>query len=168
MFSSGGHYIGGWGRWAWNGNPNELPIGKLKVEVRLTDGTDVTYTAVIPAPGSQAADGYTTMYSQDYSGIPPATSAPMVGRASISSGIATGSTVTLSFSVNDQKVYDGYVWFYDSSQKYIGISNEDFVDPSTGQATTQLEGAVLHTDGTANTLTLGSSDIDFISGASVG
>lgn len=169
LFDAANHRIGGWGRWFDDTHVNLLPIGSLRVEVRLNDGVDATYTANIPAPASATAGSYTTMHSQDLLSAPP-NSAPMVARATIGSAntltSATG-TISLTFSVNDPKVYDGWVWFLDAGKTYLG-GFFLFRNPSTGLFAPQLASSTLHTDGTTNTLTLQAGDVQLNPGATVG
>jgi hypothetical protein len=158
-------YIGGYGRW-YSNQLDVLPIGALQVEVRLTNGVDSKYTAQIPAPGGTTTGTATTMYSQDLSS-PPANSAPMVLRATIGTGntlTTSTSTIVIKFSVTDSKVYDGYVWFFDASNNYLGGFFR-FRNPSTGAICSQLSGSSLNINGTNNTLTLKPTDLTLNQGA---
>ena len=122
FFSATSKQIGGYGRWYATAQPNLLPIGSLQVEVKLNDGVDATYTATIPAPASLTAGTYTTMHTED-AVSPPATSAPMVQRATVgATNTLTSATqvISITFSVNDANVYDGFVWFFDSTKNYLG------------------------------------------------
>jgi hypothetical protein len=159
--------IGGWVRWYWGSQPNVLPIGSLQVEVKLTDGSDAQYTAFIPAPGSTVAGTYTTMHSEDATSPPPM-SAPMLRRATLGpTQTLTAATQTLSvtFSVVDPNVHDGFVWLYDASDTYVG-GFFYFVDTSTGLASPRLAGSTLYNDGTMNTLTVSAGDLFFATGGS--
>lgn len=169
LFSATNKQIGGYGRWYDGVNPNLLPIGFLQVEVKLNSGADARYWIDVPAPASTTAGGYTTMHTEDLL-PPPPTSAPMVRRATIgATNTLTPSTQTIriAFSVDDAKVYDGFVWFYDASGNYLG-GFFNFRDPTTGSISARLAGSSLHTDGTSNTLTLQSTDLQFDAGASFG
>jgi hypothetical protein len=166
LFDATNRRIGGWGRW-YSTQTNVLPIGTLQVEVKLTDGSDAQYTAYIPAPGSTTAGTYTSMHSEDATSPPPM-SAPMLSRATLgATQTLTASTQTLSvtFSVVDPNVHDGYVWFFDASGAYVG-GFFYLVDTSTGLASPRLDGSTLHTDGTVNTLTVSASDLAFATGGS--
>ncbi len=169
FFDTTNQRIGGYGHWYESANPGVLPIGPLQVEVKLNDGVDATYTANIPAPGSTTAGSYTAMHTEDVL-TPPLNSAPMVERATIgSTNTLTAATgvISITFSVNDPKVYDGFVWFYDAANAYLG-GFFYFRNPSTGQVGSQLAGATLHTDGTTNTLTLQPGDLQLGAGTIVG
>jgi hypothetical protein len=157
--------IGGWHR-LYSSQPNTLPIGALQVEVKLTDGVDAKYTAYVPAPGSTTAGSYATMHSEEVA-FPLANSAPMIKRAALGPTqtlTAASQTIAVTFSVADPNVYDGFVWFYDGSGKYVA-GFFYLVDPATGLATPRLDGSTFHTDGTLNTLTVYPSDLTFETGA---
>jgi hypothetical protein len=168
-FDATNRVIGGWGRWRDNIEVDALPIGPLQVEVKLTNGVVATHTLTVPAPGSTTAGSYTTMHTEDLFS-PPASSAPMVERAGIgptNTLTAATGTISLTFSVTDPKVYDGFVWFYDAAGAYLGAFVW-FRDPLTGQFASQLAGSTLHTEGTSNTLTLQAADLRLNAGATFG
>jgi hypothetical protein len=157
--------IGGWGRWWWVTTPHMFPIGPMRAEVKLRNGADSSAVFNVPAPGSTTTGTYTTMYTEDATS-PPLASAPMVRRATLGATntvTAATQTITITFSVADTKVYDGWVWFYDISKTYLGMSKV-FMNPAIGVASPFLAGSVLHTDGTTNTLTLSPSDVSLVSG----
>jgi hypothetical protein len=157
--------IGGWRRWWWVTTPGMLPIGPMRAEVKLRNGADSSAGFNIPAPGSSTSGTYTTMHTEDATS-PPLDSAPMVRRATpgaTNTVTAATQTITITFSVSDTKVYDGWVWFYDTSKTYLGVSKY-LMDPATGAASPLLAGSVLHRDGTTNTLTLSASDVSLVSG----
>jgi hypothetical protein len=156
--------IGGWGHWRGL-TPNVLPIGALRAEVKLTGGVVSSFIADIPAPGASTSGPYTTMHSEDVA-TPPFGSASMVRRATPGTANTVTSatqTISLTFSVADAKVHNGWVWFFDPVNGYVGRS-PFFVDSETGVTSPCLVGPTLHTDGTTNTLTLSASDVTFVAG----
>jgi len=162
-FSAANRTIGGWGRW-YGSQPNVLPVGPMRAEVTLTDGRVATFWQVIPAPASTGAGSSTSMYSQDLLSPPPG-STPMIRRAAMGAGntlTAASQTLSIVFSVADPRVYSGFVWLYDAAGAYLGGSLP-FRDPWTGSIAPQLGGA-LHTDGTANVLTLRPGDLSLDAG----
>jgi hypothetical protein len=164
-FDATARTIGGFGRWFDNAQPNILPLGDLLVEVKLTNGAISRYTRYVPAPASLTADPYSTMYSEDLN-PPPAASTPMIKRASlgaINTSTAATQTLSLTFSVNDPRVYNGLVWLYDAAGTYLG-GYYYFRDSATDLIRPALGGA-LATDGTLNTLTLHATDLTFNTGA---
>jgi hypothetical protein len=167
LFDAASKTIGGWGRW-YASQPGVLPIGPLQVEVKLTNGVTSTYTANIPAPGNLTAGSFTTMYTEDVT-LPPAASAPMVKRATVgATGTVTAASqaISLTFSVNDAKVHNGHVWFYDAAGNYVAGSFY-FRNPATGLVNSSLPGG-LATDGTVNALSIQAADVLFQAGASLG
>jgi hypothetical protein len=165
FFDAAAKTIGGFGRWYDNAQPNILPLGDLLVEVKLTSGAISRYTRYVPAPASLTADPFSTMYTEDLT-PPPAASTPMIKRASLgatNTSTAATQTLSLTFSVNDPRVYNGFVWLYDAAGAYLGgyfyfrDSATDLIRPALG--------GVLATDGTLNTLTLHPTDLTFNAGA---
>jgi hypothetical protein len=166
FFDAANRTIGGYGRWFDNTQLDVLPIGFLVVEVKLVNGTSSTYAATIPAPGSLTAAPYTIMNSEDVT-PPPGTSAPMVRRASAGATNTVdlaAQAITITFSVTDPKVHDGFVWFFDAANNYLG-GYFYFRDAVTGLINPTLADT-LATDGAVNTLTLHPADITFSAGAS--
>ncbi len=164
------HTIGGWGRWYSSQHQNFLPIGPLQVEVKLNDGVDAKYTATIPAPGSTTAGAYAWMHPPEEVPSPPSDSAPMIGRATLGptqTFTAATQTLTITFSVVDPNVYNGFVWLYDASLKYLG-GFFYLRDGATGAASPRLAGSTLYTDGTTNVLTLSAADVQLEAGATLG
>jgi hypothetical protein len=167
FFSAANKTIGGWGRW-YGSPPNLLPLGTMRAEVTLTNGQVATYSQVIPAPASAVVGSSTSMYSEDLLSPPP-NSTPMIQRATmgaINTLTATSQTISIAFSVADSRVYSGFVWLYDAADSYLG-GFFAFRDPWTGSIASQL-GAALHTDGTANILTLGPADLLLNTGVTFG
>jgi hypothetical protein len=166
FFDAANRTIGGYGHWFDGQQLNILPIGFLVVEVKLVNGTSSTYAATIPAPGSLIAAPYTIMNSEDVT-LAPGTSAPMVRRAIVGATNTidlAAQAITITFSVTDPKVYNGFVWFFDAANTYLG-GYFYFRDAATGLVNPPLAGA-LATDGAVNTLTLHPADIAFSAGAS--
>jgi hypothetical protein len=156
--------IGGFGRW-WDGSAalDLLPIGDFQVEVTLTNGSISRYTGRIPAPGSTTTGPYAWMHSQD-APSPPGNSAAMPVRATVPAGSTltqSSQTISISFTVNDAKVYNGFVWFYDSSRNYLGEYSY-FRDPATGAINAPL--GTLNVAGGTNTLTLQAANLTYASG----
>jgi hypothetical protein len=73
-------------------------------------------------------------------------------------------TVSIPFSVIDPNlVYNGYVWFFDSSEKYLG-GFFYFRDPVTGFISPTLTGSLFV--GGTDTLSLASADLTLAAGVS--
>lgn len=159
--------IGGWHRWYGGPAPNILLLGEMRVEVTLADGRVIRATRTIPAPGSASVGTYTAMYTEDVT-FQPADSAPMVRRVSIGPGATldvAAQTLSLSFATTDPIARDGWVWFYDAADAYLGASVR-FRQPLTGEVAPQL-GGQLHTDGATNALALRLADLVLVPGATM-
>jgi hypothetical protein len=160
--------IGGWGHWYATNTPNLLPIGALRAELTLTSGLVVNSTLTVPVPASTAVGSYTSIFTEDLL-IPPLGSAPMIPRATMGSTntlTVANQTISLAFSVNDSRVFSGFVWLYDASDTYLG-GYFYFRDVWTGAIGAPLGGS-LHTDGTTNVLTLGPVDLQLHAGVAFG
>jgi len=143
-----------------------LPIGNVKGEIKLKNGQKASFDKIIPAPGSTSQGTYNFVYTEAYSSTPGADFAPMVKKASVTSYSKNdiNQTVSITFSINDNKVCDGWIWFYDSSNNYIGVSTH-FIDTATGNLYTSLfTGGVFNTNGTNNTFNITDTDITFGTG----
>lgn len=137
-------------------------LGTYTVEVKLKNGKRDTATLVTPAPSSLTASGYGYTYSpEDYVGTPPSDYVALPRRATIGAVAldATNNSLTLNFSVNDDKVYSGWILFFDANKEYLGAAG-DFRDFSTDAVHPKLNnGLEFHTDGVSNTLALTPTDI---------
>lgn len=139
-------------------NGSVMPLGDYVVTLKLKNGNSATQTLSVPAPGSREADGYSFVYTEDYSGAgnPPSNYAALPKRATITNATldAQASTLDVSFSVTDDMIYSGWLWFYDEAGEFVGYT--DYLrNYETGAVMAQLNGgASLLTDGATNTLNL--------------
>jgi hypothetical protein len=101
-------------------NASVMPIGSYGFELKLTDGTDVSQTIVFPAPGSSSTNGYSFIYTEDYTGGTTGSFARMIRRPTFNSVTKVNDTITATFTNSDTLFYNGYIWFYNSSGSYIG------------------------------------------------
>jgi hypothetical protein len=146
-------------------NIDSLPIGIFTFLVTLANGTTATRTLLVPAPNSTTTGTYTRVYTEDIA--PPATSTPLVTRATLGAHSNAAGTLTINFTVTDSKVYNGYVWLYDAANTYIGYTTTRFRDSANGNVLTKLNGGgAYNTNGTNNIITLTNSDITYQSGKS--
>ena len=138
-----------------------IPLGTYTFEAKLKNGRSATKALLVSAPGSTAAAGKNFGYTENYSG---ATNAPsnfvaLPKRAAVESAVLDlqASNISVAFSVTDDTIYSGWLWFYDSAGDYVGYSY-NFRNYKTGVLMEQLnEGASLFTDGATNTVTLAAS-----------
>jgi hypothetical protein len=116
----------GYGVRYWLGSNNdELPIGTLTAEIVLTNDRSSRYTFTMGRPGSTSPDNYNYVYSSQEEATPtnPATSTPALMRPVVTKlEIGTGGHIETTFEVRGNNVRNGWVWFYDSENQYIGRS----------------------------------------------
>jgi hypothetical protein len=157
------------GLWTDNlsANGSVIYLGTYTVEVTLKNGKRGTASLVTPAPSALNANGYSYAYSsEDYVGTPPSNYVALPKRATIQSASlnSAGDALALNFSVNDDKVYNGWVLFFNSNGDYLGFAG-DFRDFTTGALYPKLNnGQELRTDGTSNILSLTATDVQVAEG----
>lgn len=142
---------GYWGGYFYysSSSPDRIELGTYEVLARDSAGHEISSTFAVNRPGEVSGTGF--LFSPDYGGIKTGGD-PMLARAFDLSGSKTAGDLTVSFKVNDSRVYNGWVWFYDAAGGYIGYSDW-FKDTING-------GSGLHTDGiTANSLVLTAADL---------
>jgi len=128
-------------------NASVLPIGSYGFELKLTDGFDASKTVDFPAPGSLVTNGYNFIYTEDYSGGVPSTFVKMVRRPISNSVTKTNDSITIAFTSNDTLFYNGYVWFYNSSGNYIGVSSWFRNIATKALSSTINSGLAIYSDG---------------------
>ena len=142
------------------GAGHALPIGTYTFTVTLRSGGSSTRTLLVPAPGSEDTDGNAFVYSEQFEGAasPPEGYVALPKRAAVQSAALDKASLTISFTVDDSKVFSGWLWVYDAAGKPIGGS-EDLRSYET-------KGAGLLTDGSLNRMTLSAEQFGFVGGAS--
>ena len=154
-------------RYADNGSV--LPIGRYNFTVTYSNGAVVESSLLVPAPGSKETGSTLFVYTEDFAEAsnPPANYAPFLRRASIISADydRSASDLTIEFSVDDDKIYNCGVWFYDTSRSYVGETRW-YRDFETGEVSSWLnnDSGEFHIDGETNTIALQVSDIQFKEG----
>ena len=144
-----GGFFGGWRRYYSAGHPHRVLLGQYTALVRDSKGNEATDTLSFNEPGSLSGSGF--LYSEDYTGSTSG-GIKMLQRAIITNATKGISDVTIEFTVDDTRVYNGYVWFFDVSAEYITWS--DFFKNTINS------GAGLNTDGfTNNILQIQSTDL---------
>ena len=145
-----GGFFGGWRRYYSADHPHRVLLGQYTALVRDSKGNEATDTLSFNEPGSLSGSGF--LYSEDYTGSTSG-GKKMLQRAVITNAIKDISDITIEFTVNDTRVYNGWVWFYDVSTEYITWS--DFFKNTINS------GAGLYTDGfTTNILQIHPTDLD--------
>jgi hypothetical protein len=115
-----GDFWGGWTPYYCSPEPYRVGLGTYTTLVLDSGAHEISRQDSFTGPGG--ASGYTFAYTEEYSGGTSG-GTPMVKRATALSGTKTGDRVSIQFSVSDGTVYNGWVWLYDSSERYIGSSN---------------------------------------------
>jgi hypothetical protein len=143
-------------------NKSAIYLGKYTIEVRLKNGQRSSVSLETPAPNALTSRGYSYAYSpEDYVGTPPSNYVALPKRATVESVAlnATSDTLNLNFSVNDDKIYSGWVLLFDGANEFLGYAG-DFRDFSTKAIHSKLNGGLeFRTNGTSNTLALSAADI---------
>jgi hypothetical protein len=72
--------------------------------------------------------------------------------------------VSITFAVNDDRAFNGYVWFYDSTGTYIGLSGY-FRNSTSGVLSSIVNsGTTFSVDGSPNSALIGASDLTLQAG----
>ena len=151
-YTRDGGFWGGWERYYDSDNPHTVILGTYSVLVRDSEENEITTSIDFNAPGSSSGSGF--IYSEDYT-LSTAGGTKMLQRAISISGAKGASDMTIQFKVDDNRVINGYVWFYDGTASYITWS--DFF-----KNTINGDSGVIYTDGiTTNTLQISVSELDF-------
>lgn len=174
--SSSGLFNAATGKFAdvrcWDSNnPDEIFIGTIIISVTLKNGSTDTFSLIVPEPGSTTTGGNTLGYTEDSdydsSSVPNTTA--LLRRAVISTVTNDGTDIVVEWSVDDNRVNTGNVWFYTSSMDVVGSADNLLIDPvSRDIAISCNGGGEFYTDDTTNTIRLNSSSINFQSGYSIG
>lgn len=152
-------------RYSTNPDGAVMPVGPITFEVKLTNGHTATFTQDFPIPGSLLSSGNSYLYTtEDYNGTITADYSRMLKRATNISG-TKGANIDINFSINDSNAFSGYIWFYDVSGNYVGVTADYFVDFSTGNADIIINsGAGFNNNGTTNNVILDLADIALATG----
>jgi hypothetical protein len=142
-----GGFFGDWRRYYYE--PHKVLLGLYSVLVRDSTGNEATDSINFSGPGSTSGNGF--IYSEDYTGS-TVEGTEMLKRASVTDATEVLSDITIKFQVDDDRVYNGYVWFYDDFAEYITWS--DYFKNTINS------GAGIYNNGTTNTLQIQSSDLE--------
>ena len=116
---------------------------------------DYTFTMEIPGNKTNSSDAYVYSLQDETTPLYPQVTIPAVQRATTSSFQASTTEIDVSFSVNGNNVNNGWIWFYDSTNIYIGRS-PFFLDSSTGAVFGGLNSGTSfnNADGQSNSIVL--------------
>jgi hypothetical protein len=145
-------------------NGSVIFLGVYTITIELQNGKTASQEVNISAPNGLTAGIYTHVYSpEDFSGKVLATYTALPKRATIDSVNlnSSGNAMIIKFSANDNKIYSGWVMFYDTEGTLLGQTKANFRDFSSGDIHPKLNGGkAFHIDGTLNTLRIGMADIE--------
>jgi hypothetical protein len=154
----------------WSDNPatngSVIFLGTYTIEVTLKNGKRDRATLVAPAPTSLTASGYNYTYTEDFTGTPSSDYVALPKRATPQSASlnAAGDALAINFSVNDDRIYSGWVLLYDAAGKFLGLTNS-FQDFETRQPNPKLNnGQGVFGNGANNLLSLTVADINLADG----
>jgi hypothetical protein len=158
LFNKKEKYIGGWA--SFYADADTLPLGPFTLELQIKPDVIIKYPFTIPPPGSNIPVEYAYTYTEDTT---PSSSMDysMLKRAHF--GDTTVDAVydifMIDFMINDSKAYNGYIWFYDMNNEFIGVTYY-FRDVYEGSINNMLNsGLAFNTNGTKNTLYITPSKI---------
>jgi hypothetical protein len=148
------------GSFIFSENHNAVPIGDMQAAIKVKDGDISTLERTMSAPASTSTMGYTFAYSENGSALNPtyvqAIKRPTVTAHSID---YLAAQLSVTFTVNDSRAYDGYLWLYDAANTYVGVSSY-FRGSADGAVSSIVNGgATFNLDGSPNVVVLGSSDV---------
>ena len=150
-----------WGYFYDGDNTRELPIGSMQVVVELNDATKASKTIRMPIPGHKDTDSYSYVYaSEDYI-YPSSLSVEALKRPTVTDMTVTTNTISIDFRIDDENVYTGDVWFYNSDGTYLGDS-PSFTSSTDGSIAPNLNsGDYYNTEGESNTFIVTKSSISY-------
>ena len=153
------------GYFTFNENHNAVPIGDMQAAIKVRGGDVSTLARTMTAPASTSTMGYAYAYSENGSAL-DATYVPTIKRPTVTAhALDIGAQqMSVTFAVNDSRIYNGFLWLYDSADTYVGYS--DYFRDSTGGVVSNMVngGAAIFTDGSPNVVGLGRSDITLLAG----
>lgn len=119
----------------YSANSRELPIGTLRAEIMLSNGNSDSYTFTMGKPGSTSTDGYAYVYCLDDESSPTyaASSTPAIMRPIVTDFVNDGTQITTTFTAKGDNVRNGWIWYYDSTDAYVGRSRA-FYNQTIGQS----------------------------------
>jgi hypothetical protein len=153
------------GYFTFNEDHNAVPIGDMQAAIKVKDGDVSTLDRTFTAPASTSTMGYDYAYSENGNAL-NSTYVPAIKRPTVTAHSIDylASQLSVTFAVNDNRVYDGYLWLYDGADTYIGYSSY-FRGSADGAVSTIVNGGTtFNTDGSSNVVVTGSADVTLFAG----
>jgi hypothetical protein len=163
------NYVGGWSRFRtadYSVNYSVLSLSEYTIEITLTDGKVYRRKYDPPDPEIGVSNTKKYIYSADYKGRKDDEYVQCLPRAEIKESIIEDDLIRLVFSVDDHRVNNGYVQFYDKDKKYLARVSQFKNAYSLEVAPYLNQGTALFVDGTDNKLSIAQRDLEFSKGRS--
>lgn len=142
-----------------------LSIKDLTVYLKLKDEQVIEYPFSIPEPGAAAPTKMDFVYAESYHGKMQTTYIPALKLGSIRfARFEDKKTINLDFMVNDKRVFNGRIVFYDKNMKYLGESRPFVTSFSKEILSTLNKGTAFNVNNQINRLILSESQIQFTKG----
>ncbi|HCM25221.1 MAG: hypothetical protein A2Z99_12980 [Treponema sp. GWB1_62_6] len=111
-------------------HPYTYQLGTYTFEIELKNGTTVSKAFEVVGP-DDVAGSY--VYSEDYTGATGTGYLPALRRAYGISAVRTGSSLQVSYQVDDIHATNGYLWFYDAAGEFIASTNYFYTSPDANR-----------------------------------
>jgi hypothetical protein len=153
----------------WSKNCSAFEVDTVIVHTYFKNGEVIKHSVIAPIPGCQNANGYTRVYTEDYTdAVDSMYYYKALARPLGISAIKGVDTMIVSFTINDTSAYNGSVDFFDENNKSVLYSTIFIRDYYSKKITTYINnGNGLYNNGDTNTIKLPISKIDFKTGKSV-
>lgn len=156
--------IGNWGNFystKYSFDGSVLPLGEYIIEIIDTDGLVYRREIELSDFSGNITSNSSFIYSSDYTGKTRHGYIKSIDRPIITRFQVNNDNVILDFKINDLRVKNAGISFYDESKKYIG-SYEFFYNAFSDQIRKEVNnGDVLFIDGSINKIILNSRNIRF-------
>jgi hypothetical protein len=145
MFDDNGQM---WHRF-YTGVLNRIPIGEYVIMAKDTSGNEVSTAFTFGEPGSTTGTGF--VYSDEYDES-KVDGKKMIERVVINNVIKAEDTITVEFTIDDERVFNGRICFYDAGKNEMTRSGyiKNIVNDGNG----------IYTDGSLNILVLQRENLD--------
>jgi hypothetical protein len=138
-----------YGRFRTLSHPNTIMLGNYRITAVDSEENESSKTFSFGRPGSTTGTGF--IYSEEYTG-PTTGGTEMIDKAVITGGSKAADSITVEFTIDDTRVFNGLVWLYDSDKSYITWSGF-FKDTING-------GSGINKSGGTNTLVIREEDLE--------
>lgn len=153
--------IGGWIR-RYNGdNISVMPVGKFEIIIKLKNEDIITKEINITLPGKTTTDGKSYIYNQEDCFINFEEYEKNLNRAEITQKNINyfDENIKIEYNVNDTRVYNGEVIFYDADNNYVAKTSR-FKNLSDNT----LNVSSFYISGKNNCIEFSKDDIEFVTG----